>query len=134
VPPQHRHHRRRGGFAAAFGAELAAGVLPALAGVIPVEAELRELAADRLGGLLGERDPWGCPEPAGSERSPPGGRQGGEQWGMGGGANGSSKPNDGAGLGTRKGRDGVRVAAGVSGLGLVLFASEKKSPAGARDV
>ena len=37
--------------------------------------------------------------------------------GMGGGANGSSKPNDGAGLGTRKGRDGVRLAAGESGEG-----------------
>jgi hypothetical protein len=49
-------------------------------------------------------------------------------------ANGSSRPNDGAGLGTRKACDGVRLAAGVSGLGLVLFASKKKSPAGARDV
>ena len=42
---------------AAFGDELAAGVLPAFAGIIPMEAELRELAADGLGGLLGERHP-----------------------------------------------------------------------------
>ena len=44
-------------YAAAFGAELAAGVLPTLAGVVPMEPELRELAADGLGGLLAERNP-----------------------------------------------------------------------------
>ena len=43
--------------AAAFGSELAARVLPAFAGVVPMETELRELAPDLLGGLLGERDP-----------------------------------------------------------------------------
>jgi len=32
-------------------------VLPTLAGIIPVKAELRELAANLLGGLLGEGDP-----------------------------------------------------------------------------
>ena len=42
---------------AAFGGELAARVLPAFAGIIPVKAELGELAADGLGGLLGERHP-----------------------------------------------------------------------------
>ena len=43
--------------AAAFGGELAAGVLPALAVVIPVEAELGKLAADFLGRRFGERNP-----------------------------------------------------------------------------
>ena len=43
--------------AAAFGGELAAGVLPALAVVVPVEAELGELAADFLGRRFGEGDP-----------------------------------------------------------------------------
>jgi hypothetical protein len=42
---------------AAFGGELAARVLPTLAGIIPVKAELRQLAAHGLGGLLGEGDP-----------------------------------------------------------------------------
>src|SRR5512137_2225724 len=43
--------------AAAFGGELAAGVLPALAVVIPVEAELGELAADFLGRRFREGNP-----------------------------------------------------------------------------
>ena len=42
---------------AAFGGELAAGVLPTLAVIIPVEAELGELAADFLGRRFGEGDP-----------------------------------------------------------------------------
>ena len=46
-----------GVLAAAFGGELAAGVLPALPGIIPVEANLGEASADSLGGLLGEGDP-----------------------------------------------------------------------------
>jgi hypothetical protein len=43
--------------ATALGGELAAGVLPALAVVVPVEANLREASPDILGGLLGEGDP-----------------------------------------------------------------------------
>jgi hypothetical protein len=42
--------------AAALGGELAAGVLPKLAGVVPMEAELGELAADFLGRRFGEGD------------------------------------------------------------------------------
>ena len=43
--------------ATALGGEFAAGVLPALAVVVPVEAELGKLAADFLGRRLGEGDP-----------------------------------------------------------------------------
>jgi len=50
---------------------------------------------------------------------------GGRALGVGWGSERSSKPNDGAGLGTRKACDGVRLAAEVSGLGLVLFASKR---------
>jgi hypothetical protein len=46
-----------GVLAGTFGAELAAGVLPTLAGVVPMETELGKLAAHGLGGLLGERNP-----------------------------------------------------------------------------
>jgi hypothetical protein len=46
-----------GVFMAALGGELAARVLPAFAGVVPMETELRELAANLFGGLLGERNP-----------------------------------------------------------------------------
>ena len=42
---------------AAFGGELAARMLPALASIIPVEANLRETGADVLDGLIGEGDP-----------------------------------------------------------------------------
>ena len=43
--------------AAAIGGELAARVLPALAAVVPMESELRQLAAHLLGRLVGESDP-----------------------------------------------------------------------------
>ena len=46
-----------GVLAAAVGGELAARVLPAFAGIVPMEAELGQLAAHLLGGLIGERDP-----------------------------------------------------------------------------
>jgi len=49
-------------------------------------------------------------------RSPLGDGRGASIGALGGGANGSSKPNDGAGLGTRKACDGVMLAVGVSGL------------------
>ena len=51
-------------------------------------------------------------------RRPPWGWKGVEHWGMGGGANGSSKLNDGAGLGTCKDCDGVRLGSGSERLGV----------------
>ena len=42
---------------AAFGGELAAGVLPAFAGIVPVEAHLGEISADALDRGLGETNP-----------------------------------------------------------------------------
>ena len=52
------------------------------------------------------------------EVKPPWGRKGGEHWGMGGRANGSSKLNDGAGFGPCKGCDGVRLGSGSERLGV----------------
>ena len=72
------------------------------------------------------------------------GRALGDEWG----SERSSKPNDGArradrAVGHHRRSDGVGLAAGVSGAGVVVFAirlrrgysgmKQKKSPAGARD-
>ena len=47
---------------------------------------------------------------------------------MGGGANGSSKPNDGAGLGARKACDGVRLGSVSERLGVGPVREQKKIP------
>jgi len=53
--------------------------------------------------------------------------------GMGGGANWSSKLNDGAGLGTRKGCDGVRLGSGSERFGVGSDGGcRAASPAGSR--
>ena len=61
-------------------------------------------------------------------RSPLGDGRGASIGALGGGANGSSKPNDGAGLGTRKACDGVRLGSVSERLGVGSVRERKKIP------
>jgi hypothetical protein len=64
----------------------------------------------------------------GSEAQPPWGTAGGRALGDGWGSERSRKPNDGAGLGTRKACDGVRIGSVSERLGVGSVREQKEIP------